>query len=96
MAKKKLEELCEKAFETWNDLIKISIRHKVGDCPVGEDSVIICVSSAHRKEGLNATEYLINTLKEVVPIWKKEKYSDGTASWKENCECNWSKKRKMQ
>ena len=46
---------------------------------------MIAVSSAHRKESLEAVQYLIDTIKATVPIWKKEIYSDGT-SWKANAE----------
>ncbi|RHZ79010.1 hypothetical protein Glove_152g29 [Diversispora epigaea] len=68
----------------WN-LIKVAVYHRLGTVPVGENSVIIAISSVHRKESLNAVEWLINQLKENAPIWKKEIYSDGS-EWKENKE----------
>ncbi len=51
---------------------------------MGEPSVVIAVSSPHRKEALEAAQYAIDTLKLVVPIWKKEMYEGGGAAWKEN------------
>eukprot|EP01135_Chromosphaera_perkinsii_P000147 Nk52_evm43s32 gene=Nk52_evmTU43s32 len=95
MAVSKLREICTQAMDKW-DLLRVSVHHKIGDCPVGVESVVICVSSPHRQDGLKATEYLIDVLKEVVPIWKKEIYDDGTSNWKENCECQWKKKKKRK
>ncbi|CAH3022565.1 unnamed protein product [Porites evermanni] len=60
--------------------------------PIGEASVIIAVSSAHRKNSLEAVQYCIDTLKATVPIWKKEVYEQGEPKWKENSECYWKNK----
>ena len=60
--------------------MKISIVHRVGDLAVGDASVVIAVGSERRKEALAACSYAIDRLKEIVPIWKKEKFSDG-AEW---------------
>jgi hypothetical protein len=54
--------------------------------PVREASVVIAVSSAHRHDALVALQYLIDTLKARVPIWKKEWYADDTGAWKANAE----------
>jgi molybdopterin synthase catalytic subunit len=56
-------------------LKRIVIAHKLGACPVGETSVLIAASSEHRSESLHAVEFIINLLKETVPIWKKELYA---------------------
>lgn len=58
--------------------------------PVGEASVIVAVSSVHRAESLEAVQFGIDTLKQSVPIWKKEVYEEGTPEWKANKECQWS------
>ena len=55
----------------------IVIHHRVGLLEVGDIAVIIAVSSGHRKEAFAACQYAIDTLKETVPIWKKEKFVDG-------------------
>ena len=57
---------------------RTQVHHRTGIVPVRETSIVIAVSSAHRKESLEAVHYLIDTIKATVPIWKKEIYSDGT------------------
>ncbi|KAF8968872.1 Molybdopterin synthase catalytic subunit [Entomortierella lignicola] len=87
MAEKSLQSLITEARQKWEDLIHIAIVHKIGDCPVGETSVVIAVSSGHRKQGLEAVHWLIDELKVKVPIWKKEVYTDGPDGgevWKAN------------
>ena len=56
----------------------VYIAHRTGHVPVSQPSINIVTVSAHRKEAINATEWLINTLKERVPIWKKEFYAETT------------------
>ena len=55
--------------------------HRVGHLGLGEASVAIGVSSAHRQDAFEAGKWLIDTLKEVVPIWKQENWADGTKEW---------------
>ena len=56
-----------------------------------ESSIAIVISSAHRKESLEAVAYAIDEMKSKVPIWKKEVYDDGDGSeWKANKECSWN------
>ncbi|CAG8597949.1 2210_t:CDS:2 [Racocetra fulgida] len=82
MAEKEISSIITDVRNKWQ-LMKVAVYHRLGIVPVGETSVIIAVSSVHRNESLKAVEWLINTLKEKVPIWKKEFYNDGS-SWKEN------------
>ena len=56
---------------------EIAMRHRIGRLNIGEASVAIAVSSAHRKEAIEACHYAIDRLKESVPIWKKEVWSNG-------------------
>ncbi|KAF9585000.1 Molybdopterin synthase catalytic subunit [Lunasporangiospora selenospora] len=92
MAEKSVQSLITEARQKWEDLIHIAIIHKIGDCPVGETSVVIAVSSAHRRQGLDAVSWLIDELKVKVPVWKKEIYvgedsktgADGGQVWKAN------------
>jgi molybdopterin synthase catalytic subunit len=89
MAEKTMQSLITAARQKWDDLMHVAIVHKLGDCPVGETSVVIAVSSAHRKQGLEAVHWLIDELKANVPIWKKEIYNepagaDGDGVWKAN------------
>lgn len=91
MAEKSIQSLITAARQKWDDLIHVAIVHKIGDCPVGETSVVIAVSSGHRVQGLEAVHWLIDELKVQVPIWKKEVYTnggpdgtDGGEVWKAN------------
>ncbi|ORX98590.1 molybdopterin synthase catalytic subunit-like protein [Basidiobolus meristosporus CBS 931.73] len=86
MAEKMLYQIIAEAREKWS-LINCAIHHKIGEVPVGETSVIVVVSSKHRRASLEACHFLIDELKARVPIWKKEIFVDGTAIWKENCHC---------
>ena len=76
MAEKEMRKIAEAVEEKWNAL-KIAIHHRVGILQVGEIPVIIAVSTPHRKAAFEACEYAIDTLKETVPIWKKEIFEDG-------------------
>ena len=70
--------------EKW-DIEKIVFVHRLGEVKITESSVFIAISSRHRGDSLESVNYAINKLKEIVPIWKKEHYKDGS-SWKENKE----------
>lgn len=91
MAKKKLQELCNRVRVKWPEICHIAVYHRLG--PVGpcQASVIIAISSAHRQASLEALHFAIDELKATVPIWKKELYEDGS-QWKENKECFWTPK----
>ena len=80
MAQKKMEELESLARSLW-PLTACSIVHRIGHLEPGEASVAIAVSSPHRGDAFAAGQWLIDTLKEVVPIWKKENWADGTSQW---------------
>ena len=55
--------------------------HRLGHLDLGEVSVVVAVSCPHRDDAFEACRWLIDTLKEVVPIWKKERWADGTEEW---------------
>jgi len=76
MAVKEMRKIATKALEKF-PIHKIAIHHAVGELKIGEIPVIIAVSSAHRKAAFEACEFAIDTLKETVPIWKKEHFEDG-------------------
>ncbi len=80
MALKCLEDIASEARQRWN-LSAVSIVHRIGKVGIGEASVVIAVSSAHRDEAFSACRFLIDRLKEVVPIWKREFFADGTVEW---------------
>ena len=76
MAKSEMRRLAAEARGKW-PLRKIAMVHRTGVVPVGEASVAIAVSAAHRDEAFAASHWLIDRLKELVPIWKKEHYLGG-------------------
>jgi molybdopterin synthase catalytic subunit len=80
MAKRKLAELEAEARQRW-PILDCAIVHRLGRVEIGEASVAIAVSSAHRQAAFEAGQWLIDTLKQVVPIWKRELWADGTTEW---------------
>lgn len=77
MAITALRKIGEEIGERWPGTLT-AITHRIGTVGVGESSVVIAVSSAHRSEAYEASRYAIERLKQTVPIWKKEVYEDGT------------------
>jgi molybdopterin synthase catalytic subunit len=80
MAKAKFEELIAEARENW-PIVNAAIVHRLGRLELGDVSVAVAVSTPHRQQAFEAGRYLIDRLKEVVPIWKKENWADGTTEW---------------
>lgn len=80
MATKKMAELEDEARRRW-PIIELALVHRVGDLDLGEVSVLIAVSCPHRGQAFEACRWLIDTLKQVVPIWKKETWDDGEQEW---------------
>ncbi len=78
MAYKKLCEIAAEVQAKWG-LGNVSIVHRVGKLEIGETAVVIAVGSPHRLAAFQACQYAIDRIKEVVPIWKKEFYEDGSA-----------------
>ena len=76
MAIKEMQKIAERALDEY-DILKIAIHHAEGELRIGEIPVIIAVSSPHRKASFEACQFAIDTLKESVPIWKKEHFTDG-------------------
>jgi molybdopterin synthase catalytic subunit len=76
MALKEMQKIANKALEAF-DIHKIAIHHALGKLKIGDVPVVITVSSAHRKAAFDACQFAIDTLKETVPIWKKEHFKDG-------------------
>lgn len=77
LAARVLDELALRAAESFG-CRAVRIHHAVGDVPVGEASVLVQVVSGHRDEAFRACRYLIDTLKRSAPIWKQERWADGT------------------
>ncbi len=81
MAIKELRKIAGQMYEK-HELQRIWITHRTGLVPIGEASIILAVSSAHRKNAFAATAEAMDLIKQDVPIWKKETFEDETV-WKE-------------
>lgn len=79
MAITKMHQIGEEIRQRW-PIDRLAIMHRIGHLAIGEASVAIAVSSPHRREALQACAFAIERLKEIVPIWKKEVWTDG-AEW---------------
>ncbi len=80
MAEKEMARIGREVAERWPGA-RLAITHRVGRLEIGEVSVAIAASAAHRPEAFAAGRYAIDRLKAIVPVWKKEWYADGTAEW---------------
>lgn len=80
MAHSELAKLEQEARRRW-PIIELAIVHRLGPLELGAAAVAVAVSTPHRAEAFEACQWLMDTLKQVVPIWKKEIWSDGTSTW---------------
>jgi molybdopterin synthase catalytic subunit len=83
MAEKKLHDIREDAFQKF-DLTCMHIYHSLGIVNLGEICFFVFVSAAHRPQVYEATEYIVNKVKEDVPIFGKELFETGAYQWKKN------------
>tara|TARA_A100000164_G_C21914483_1_gene777495 strand:+ start:1721 stop:2137 length:417 start_codon:yes stop_codon:yes gene_type:complete len=79
MALKEMDKIADLLYQRWG-ILHVCIHHRIGVLDIGEIPVIIAVSTPHRQAAFEACQYAIDTLKETVPIWKKEIFKDG-AVW---------------
>jgi len=80
MALDKIRQLWDQAAERWS-VRGGGVIHRTGEVLPGEASVAIVVATSHRQQAFEAARWLIDQLKQVVPIWKREIWSDGTGQW---------------
>jgi len=78
MAEETLRQIGTEVQQRWKSIRQVAIMHRVGRLAIGEASVVIALSAAHRPEMFDALHYAIDRLKEIVPIWKKEVWMDGS------------------
>jgi len=76
MALSEMRKIADKAKAKWA-IQKLVIIHRKGVLQIGEAAVVIAVATPHRQDSFEACKFTIDTLKETVPIWKKEVYEDG-------------------
>ncbi len=77
MAEAKMREIGVAIRARWSGVRRVAMLHRVGRLEIGEASVLIAVSAAHRGDAFEACRYAIDTLKRTVPVWKKEHFEDG-------------------
>jgi len=80
MAEKKLAEIEAQVRAKW-PVAHVAMIHRLGRLAVGDISVAVAVSTPHRADAFDALRFAVDTLKELVPIWKKENAPDGTGEW---------------
>jgi len=80
MAEKKLAQVEAETRGRW-PVGDMALVHRLGHLDVGDVSVAVAVSSPHRAEAFEACRYAIDRLKEIVPIWKKDNWADGSSEW---------------
>lgn len=91
MAAAQLQKIADEAEHRWK-LSALRIVHRYGKLESGEISVITALSCAHRKEAYEASKFIIDAIKQSVPIWKREKFDDGTVEFGKteyNMELSW-------
>lgn len=80
MAIQQLNELAEQAMEKYS-LVGVVIIHRLGEVPLGQASVLVGCSSAHRVDVFQALPWMMDRLKSDVPIWKQETFDDESRQW---------------
>lgn len=81
MAIQVFRQIAAEIRQTWPDVNRVVIHHRIGRLQIGEISVLVAVGCPHRSEAFAACRYAIDMLKHNAPIWKKEHWSDGSSSW---------------
>ncbi len=86
MAVKALEQICGEAGREWPG-IRVAVHHRIGRLAIGEASIVIAAASAHRADAFAACRYVIERVKQIVPIWKHE-FFEGGEVWIEGATAN--------
>ena len=76
LAVKSLEQICSEADREWPG-VRLAVHHRVGRLEIGEASIVIAAASAHRANAFAACRYVIERVKQIVPIWKHEFFEGG-------------------
>ncbi len=83
MALAEFERIAQEARERFGD-VRVAIVHRTGELRIGEVAVAVAAAAVHRKAAFDACAYAIDEVKRRAPIWKKERYADGSGEWKTN------------
>ena len=77
-ARRAMAEVVDAARTRWADVERVALLHRVGELQLSEPSVLVVVSAPHRDAAFEAARFCIDTLKQTVPIWKQEHWSNGS------------------
>lgn len=80
MARRELHRIRTEAMARF-ELKVCAVVHRVGEVPLGETSIVVALSSPHRKQAFEAAAWIMDTVKTDVPIWKQEVWADGKTEW---------------
>lgn len=84
LAERLIREIIDEAVKRY-ELKQAFAVHRIGEVPVGESAVVVITASAHRDAAYAANQEIIHRIKTEVPIWKLERFADGTEAWSEGC-----------
>ena len=84
MAEQMILNLVEEAKTHWS-LTSAQVQHRLGRVGAGEISVVVAVAAPHRDNAYAASRFLIERIKQDVPVWKREQYDDGASQWMDRC-----------
>ena len=79
MALRKMREVAAETKQRFPEVCEVGVWHRIGTLEIGETSLLVAVSSPHRKDAFEACHWCVDRIKEVVPVWKKEHWRDGSA-----------------
>lgn len=80
MAVRVLQQIADEERARWNTG-RIAVHHRVGRLEIGETAVLIVVAAPHRHEAFEAAEAIMDRIKQIAPIWKREVWADGSSEW---------------
>lgn len=75
-----LRQIAEEAQARWV-IGRVAVHHRVGALAIGETAVLVAVAAPHRHAAFAAAEYIMDRIKDIAPIWKREHWADGSAEW---------------
>lgn len=84
MAQRVLSDIVAAAHQAF-PILKAAVRHRLGRVELGQPTIAISVSAAHRDEAYRASRYIIDRIKHEAPIWKREICANGTSAWSQGC-----------
>lgn len=82
MARTVLAQIADEARSQWS-IGRVAIHHRVGRLELGETAVLVVVAAPHRQEAFAAAAFVMDRIKQIAPIWKREHWADGSNEWRE-------------